>query len=63
MTADYDAGPIIAQEAVPVRPDDDAAALAARVFEAELEILPRVVRDLVEGRVALENGRVVHRAP
>jgi len=42
----YDRGPIIAQWPVPVRPDDTAAALAARVLAAEHQLLPRVVRAL-----------------
>jgi len=40
----YDHGPILVQRAVEVRPDDDADALAARVFEAELEALPEALR-------------------
>src|ERR1700674_4159305 len=35
VTDDVDHGPIIAQAAVPVRNDDDAKTLAARVLEAE----------------------------
>jgi len=42
----YDRGPIIAQWPVLVRPDDTAAALAARVLAAEHQLLPRVVRAL-----------------
>jgi len=36
----YDRGPIIAQARVPVRPGDTAETLAARVLEAEHELLP-----------------------
>lgn len=42
----YDRGPIIAQERVPVRPGDTAETLAARVLEAEHRLLPRVVLEL-----------------
>jgi len=42
----YDHGPIIAQWPVPVRPDDTAETLAARVLAAEHRLLPRVVRAL-----------------
>jgi len=42
----YDRGPIIAQERVPVRPGDTADTLAARVLEAEHRLLPRVVLEL-----------------
>lgn len=39
----YDRGPIIAQQPVPVQPGDTPESLAARVLEAEHELLPRVV--------------------
>jgi len=44
----YDHGTIIAQSRVPVRPDDDAHSLAARLFEAECELYPRVLGELAE---------------
>jgi phosphoribosylglycinamide formyltransferase-1 len=56
-----DGGEIIAQAAVRVRPDDTEEALAARVLEREHELLPRCVRWLCEGRIALVEGRVVVR--
>lgn len=42
----FDRGPIIAQQTVPVLPDDTADSLAHRVLEAEHELLPQVVLDL-----------------
>lgn len=51
VTADYDAGPVIAQRSVPVHSSDTPETLAARVFEQELLLLPEVIRDLAEGRV------------
>jgi phosphoribosylglycinamide formyltransferase-1 len=54
-----DGGPIVAQAAVPVWPDDTEQALAARVLEQEHVVLPRCVRWIVEGRVRLEGERVV----
>jgi phosphoribosylglycinamide formyltransferase-1 len=54
-----DAGPIVAQEAVPVLPGDDVEALAARILEAEHRIYPRAARLLLEGRCRLEGRRVV----
>jgi len=54
-----DAGPIVAQAAVAVRPDDTEQALAARVLEQEHLLLPRCVRWILEGRVRLEGERVV----
>ncbi|MHC5068338.1 MAG: phosphoribosylglycinamide formyltransferase [Planctomycetota bacterium] len=48
----YDSGPILAQQTVPVLPDDDAASLAARVQAAERELYPRVIHALITGGVA-----------
>jgi phosphoribosylglycinamide formyltransferase 1 len=59
VTPALDHGPIVAQAAVPVRADDDAAALAARVLKQEHIVYPRAVRWFLEGRLALGNG-VVH---
>lgn len=54
----YDAGPIIAQQCVPVLPDDSVDALAGRVFAAECELYPSVVADVARGAIWLE-GRDV----
>jgi len=58
VTAELDQGPIVAQAAVPVHADDDAAALAARVLAQEHVIYPRAVRWFLEGRLALADGVV-----
>lgn len=58
VTAELDHGPIVAQAAVPVRSDDAAAALAARVLKQEHVIYPRAVRWFLEGRLALADGVV-----
>lgn len=58
VTAGLDHGPIVAQAAVPVRPDDDAAALAARVLRLEHVIYPRAVRWFLEGSLAVTDGVV-----
>ncbi len=47
-----DHGPIVFQEAVAVRPDDDRESLEARIHEVEHRLLPRAVRALAEGRLA-----------
>ena len=57
VVAEMDAGPIIAQGAVAVRPDDTEAALAARVLAVEHRIYPFVLKLVAEGRVRVENGR------
>ncbi|RIK82612.1 MAG: phosphoribosylglycinamide formyltransferase [Planctomycetota bacterium] len=54
----YDAGPIIWQQPVPVFDDDTAETLAARVFEAEKEAYPQVLRLLAAGRIQLEGRKV-----
>jgi phosphoribosylglycinamide formyltransferase-1 len=54
-----DAGPIVMQEAVEVRPGDTPDMLAARILEAEHRIYPRAVRLLLSGRWRLEGRRVV----
>jgi phosphoribosylglycinamide formyltransferase-1 len=53
-----DTGPIIVQAAVPVREDDDEAALSARILAAEHRIYPLAVQLFAEGRLAVEGGRV-----
>jgi phosphoribosylglycinamide formyltransferase-1 len=54
---EMDAGPIIVQSVVPVRPDDDLDSLAARILRQEHRIYPMAVRLLAEGRVAVRDGR------
>ena len=48
---EYDRGPIILQEEVPVLPEDDVEKLATRVFEAEKIALPKAVAALVRGNL------------
>ena len=59
VRAELDAGPIILQAAVPVRPDDTEETLAARVLAREHHVLPMAVGWIAEGRVRVENERVV----
>jgi phosphoribosylglycinamide formyltransferase-1 len=49
VTAELDAGPIIAQARVPVRPGDDAEALAARVLKEEHRIYPEALNAVARG--------------
>jgi phosphoribosylglycinamide formyltransferase-1 len=60
VTPELDHGPIVAQAAVPVQPDDTEASLAARVLQQEHVIYPRAVRWFVEGQLTLRDGRVTH---
>jgi phosphoribosylglycinamide formyltransferase 1 len=57
VVPETDAGPIVAQAAVPVHDDDTAETLAARVLEAEHRIYPLALRLVAEGRVKLTGGR------
>ncbi|MEW9838504.1 phosphoribosylglycinamide formyltransferase [Mesorhizobium marinum] len=59
VTAEMDGGPIIAQSAVPVLPNDSEAELAARVLKAEHELYPLALGLVAEGKAAMENGRTV----
>jgi phosphoribosylglycinamide formyltransferase 1 len=61
VTPALDLGPIVMQSVVPVRPDDDADALAARVLATEHVIYPQSVRWFVEGRLQVEDGVVKQR--
>jgi phosphoribosylglycinamide formyltransferase-1 len=57
----YDTGPIILQEAVPVRDDDGVESLAARVQEVERRLVPEAIRLFAAGRLAIEGRRVLVR--
>jgi phosphoribosylglycinamide formyltransferase 1 len=46
-----DTGPIVLQEAVPVREDDTAQTLHARIQEVEHRLLPRAVRLFLDGKL------------
>ena len=59
VRAELDAGPIVLQAAVPVRPDDTEESLAARVLAREHHVLPMAVGWIAEGRVKVEDERVV----
>lgn len=60
MTNDLDAGPIIAQAAVPVFAEDTPASLAERVLAQEHRLYPLTLDWLAAGRVRLEGGKVVY---
>jgi phosphoribosylglycinamide formyltransferase-1 len=58
---EVDHGPIVFQEAVAVRDDDDWDSLEARIHDAEHRLLPRAVRALAEGRITVDGRRVTVR--
>ncbi|RMG13223.1 MAG: phosphoribosylglycinamide formyltransferase [Deltaproteobacteria bacterium] len=51
VDAGVDTGPILAQAAVPVRPDDDPARLTARIQAQEHRLYPQVLQWIAEGRL------------
>ena len=55
---EMDRGPIIMQSLVPVRPGDDADALAARVLATEHQCYPKAVKWIAEGRVRIKGNTV-----
>ena len=63
VTAEMDGGPIIAQAAVPVLPDDTEERLQVRVQKAEHRLYPLALRLLAEGKVHIEDGGTVFVPP
>jgi formyltetrahydrofolate-dependent phosphoribosylglycinamide formyltransferase len=58
VDAEYDHGPIVLQEGVPVEEDDTPDTLAARVQAAERRLVPEAVRLFAEGRLTIDGRRV-----
>ena len=54
-----DAGPIIAQAAVPVREDDTVDTLAGRVLTVEHRLYPLALKLVAQGRVRTVDGRCI----
>ncbi len=54
----YDHGPIILQETVPVLEGDTADSLAARVMAVERRLVPEAIRLFAQGRLRIEGHRV-----
>ena len=56
-----DTGPIINQKAVYIKPDDTPEVLQRRIMEqAEWIIMPKAIDDIANGRIKVENGKVVY---
>ncbi len=56
VDATLDGGPIVAQEAVDVLPDDDEASLLARLHAVEHRLLPAAVAGLLAGALSVAPG-------
>ncbi|MDO8836083.1 MAG: phosphoribosylglycinamide formyltransferase [Vicinamibacterales bacterium] len=59
VDADLDAGPIVAQAAVPVRDGDTEDLLAARILIEEHRIYPEAIQRVLEGGWRIEGRRVI----
>ncbi len=60
---EMDSGPIVAQAAVPVMPNDTADTLAARVLEAEHKLYPHALKLVASGAARVVDDRVVFTPP
>ena len=56
VTAELDGGPIIAQAAVPVRPDDTPETLAARVLKVEHPLYVKALELVASGKVHMKTS-------
>ncbi|MDZ5078989.1 phosphoribosylglycinamide formyltransferase [Nesterenkonia sp. HG001] len=56
VDAGVDTGPIIAQEAVRVHPEDDADSLHERIKVEERRLLVETIGGIAEGRISLPSG-------
>lgn len=56
--AEFDRGPIIAQQAVEVFEGDTEESLAERIHEVEHGIYPRAIQLIAQGRITIEGRRV-----
>lgn len=59
VTPELDAGPIVSQAAVPVRPDDSVESLAARILVEEHRLLPEAVARVLAGAWRVDGRRFV----
>lgn len=59
VTAELDGGPIVLQSSVPVRRDDTADTLAARILIEEHRIYPEAVRIVLDEKWTLQGRRFV----
>ena len=63
VSEEMDAGPIIAQGAVPVLPQDTEETLSARILAMEHRLYPLALKLVAGGSAWLDNGRVAFASP
>jgi phosphoribosylglycinamide formyltransferase-1 len=61
VNEELDGGPIVLQEPVPVKDDDDADALAARILEKEHHLYPQAIQLILNGGWKVEGRRFLRR--
>src|SRR5262249_60836740 len=61
VDANLDAGPIVLQAAVPVRDEDTAETLSARILMEEHKLYPRAIQMILAGGWVIEGRRFVKR--
>ncbi|HDZ73038.1 MAG TPA: phosphoribosylglycinamide formyltransferase [Aurantimonas coralicida] len=59
VTDRMDEGPIIAQAAIAIEPDDTAETLGARLLRAEHRLYPHALKLVLDGTVRMSNGRAI----
>jgi len=57
VDAEYDRGPIVAQQSIPVHPDDTADSIAARVLKIEHTLYPQTLAAFAEDRVRIDGRK------
>ena len=63
VSEEMDAGPIIAQGAVPVLPGDSEETLSARILAMEHRLYPLALKLVASGGAWLEDGRAAFATP
>ena len=63
VDAGVDAGPIIAQQTVPVLENDTAESLHSRIHAAEHELYPKCVAAMARGEISVAGRKVIWRKP
>lgn len=58
VTADLDAGPIIAQEKIDIDDDDTAASLKEKIHKIEHQLYPKVIRLIAEDKINLKHPSI-----
>ncbi len=60
VTEEMDSGPIIVQSVVPVLCGDTEETLSKRILRTEHKIYPYAIKLITEGKLRIENGRVIY---